>query len=182
MKALSINKDILEKFSSFTFLIGGLLIILGTVGILLPGVMSLGTAIFVAWILFTGGIFWAIHTYKNNPKNVMDWLKPILLLITGGLILSYPADSVAGVGLLLAIYLLMDAFGSFAIAQSIHPAKGWGMMAINGVMSVVLAVLFLIGWPATSLWLVGLYVGISLVFDGWALLVIGWTLRKERSL
>ena len=123
MKALSINKEILEKFSSYTFLIGGLLIAIGTIGILLPG-MSLGTAIFVAWILFTGGIFWAIHTYKNNQKNVMDWLKPILLLITGGLMLSYPVDSVAGVGLLLAIYLLMDAFGSFAIAQSIHPAKG----------------------------------------------------------
>ncbi|MGB8410606.1 MAG: hypothetical protein WCE58_11955, partial [Gallionella sp.] len=29
-------------------------------------------------------------------------------------------------------------------------------------------------WPATSLWLVGLYVGISLLFDGWARVAIGW--------
>jgi len=27
---------------------------------------------------------------------------------------------------------------------------------------------------------VGLYVGISLLFDGWALVAIGWTLRKGK--
>jgi uncharacterized membrane protein HdeD (DUF308 family) len=46
---------------------------------------------------------------------------------------------------------------------------------------VLLAALFMIGWPETSYWLVGLYVAISLVFDGWALLFIGWTLRKEEA-
>ena len=50
-------------------------------------------------------------------------------------------------------------------------------MVFNGVISALLAILFLIGWPATSLWLVGLYVGISLVFDGWALITIGWMSR-----
>ena len=51
-------------------------------------------------------------------------------------------------------------------------------MTFNGVISALLDTLFLIGWPGTSLWLVGLYVGISLLFDGWALIVIGWMLRK----
>jgi len=40
--------------------------------------------------------------------------------------------------------------------------------------------LLLIGWPATSMW-VGLYVGISLVFDGRALLMIGWSMKKENK-
>ena len=108
----------------------------------------------------------------------MAWLKPVLLLVVGGLMLVYPVTGVATLGLLLAIYLLMDAFGSFALAQSIHPAKGWGWMAFNGVISALLAALFLIGWPATSIWLVGLYVSISLIFDGWSLVTIGWVLRK----
>jgi uncharacterized membrane protein HdeD (DUF308 family) len=61
-----------------------------------------------------------------------------------------------------------------------HPAKGWGLMTFNGVVSALLASLFLIGWPATSLWLVGLYVSISLLLDGWALVAIGWMLRKGK--
>ena len=51
-------------------------------------------------------------------------------------------------------------------------------MVFNGLTSIGLAVLILIGWPATSLWLVGLYVGINLLFDGWALVAIGWSLRQ----
>ncbi len=181
MKTLPVDKNILEKFGSYTFLIGGLLIALGIGGVLLPNMMSLGVTIFFAWLLISAGILWAIHTYKNNPTHIMDWLKPVLLFITGGILLLYPIDGVASLGLLLSIYLLLDAFGSFSLAQSHYPTKGWVWMAFNGIVSTVLAGLFLVGWPETSLWLVGLYVAISLIFDGWALLFIGWILRKEKK-
>jgi uncharacterized membrane protein HdeD (DUF308 family) len=181
MNVSSADKKVLDKFGPFTLVTGILLVMLGTAGIILPGVMSLSTVIVVGWILLMGGILWAIHTFQYSPRNIMDWLKPVLLLIIGSLILFYPVKGVEVVGLLLAIYLLLDAMGSFALAQSIYPAKGWGSMTFNGVISALLASLFLIGWPATSLWLVGLYVGISLLFDGWALVAIGWALRKGKA-
>jgi uncharacterized membrane protein HdeD (DUF308 family) len=181
MSSFAANEKALDKFGPFTLIIGILLIVLGVVGVVLPGVMSLGTVVFVAWLLLTGGILWVVHTYKHSPTYLMHWLKPILLLVTGGLMLFYPLSGVAAVGLLLAIYLLLDAYGSFALAQMIRPARGWGWMSVNGVLSLLMALLFLIGWPSTSLWLVGLYVGISLVFNGLALAVIGWTLRKGAS-
>jgi uncharacterized membrane protein HdeD (DUF308 family) len=179
MNNLLIDDKITDKFGPYTLITGVLLVVLGTAGVVLPSVMSLGTAIFVAWLLLTGGALWAIHTFKHSPKHVMDWLKPALLFIIGGLMLLYPASGVAAVGLLLAIYLLLDAYGSFVLAQSIHPAKGWGWMTFNGVLSFLMALLFLIGWPSTSLWLVGIYVGISLLLDGWALVAIGLALRKN---
>ncbi|MGA8862911.1 MAG: DUF308 domain-containing protein [Gallionella sp.] len=180
MNALPLDKKILDKFGPYTLVTGILLIVLGTAGILLPGVMSLGTAIFAAWLLLIGGLFWALHTYQYDAKKFMNWLKPALLFGFGVLLLFFPMTGVAAVGLLLAIYLFLDAFGSFALAKSIRPTRGWGWMAFNGVMSFLLGTLFLIGWPVTSLWLVGLYVGISLVFDGWSLVAIGWMLRKGK--
>ena len=180
MNILPIDKKVLDKFGPYTLITGILLVVLGTAGILLPGVMSLSTALFVGWLMLIGGILWAVHTYQYGPNNVMDWLKPALLFIIGGLMLFYPVLGVEAVGLLLAVYLLLDAMHSFALAQSIYPARGWGWMTFNGVVSALLATLFLIGWPATSLWLVGLYVAISLLFDGWALVAIGWMLRKGK--
>ncbi len=179
MSTLPIDEKILDKFGRYTSITGILLVVLGTVAIFLPGVVSLGTAIFAAWLLLIGGVFWGIHTYQYDSKSVMSWLKPILLFSTGFLMLLYPISGVAAVGLLLAIYLLLDTFGSFALAQLIRPARGWGWMALNGIISALLATLFLVGWPATSMWLVGLYVGISLLFDGWTLIAISWTLRKD---
>ena len=194
MKPLPLDEKTLDKFGPYTLPIGILLIALGMAGIILPEMMSMGTAILVAWLLLVGGALWAVHTFKHNPAHVMDWFKPALLSVCGGLMLVYPASGVAAVGLLLAIYLVLDAYGSFAlaqtihytssilrgVAQTIHPAKGWGWMIANGILSFLMALLFLIGWPSTSLWLVGLYVGISLLFDGSALLAIGLALRRNK--
>lgn len=178
MVDMPIDEKFGSKFGAYTLITGILLIILGAAGFFLPGLMSLGTELFVAWLLIVGAIIWAIHTYKYSPRSVMDWIKPALLLMTGGLMLFYPLPGIAAVGLLLAIYLLLDAFGSFALAQSMHPSGGWGWMVLNGIVSLILALLFLIGWPTTSLWLVGLYISISLFFDGGALLAIGVIMRK----
>jgi len=170
------------NFGSYTTTTGVLLLVLGAAGIFLPGLVSLGTAFFIAGLLIIGGIIWSIHTYKYNAGSVMDWIKPALLFIIGSLILFYPLTGVAAVGLLLAVYLFLDAFGSFALAQLIHPVSGWGWMVFNGIVSLLLALLFLIGWPATSMWLVGLYISISLIFDGGALIAIGMAMRKADKL
>jgi uncharacterized membrane protein HdeD (DUF308 family) len=54
-------------------------------------------------------------------------------------------------------------------------------MIFNGVMDILLAGVFLWGWPQSSLWMVGLFVGISLIFDGWALIMIGRSLKRSAS-
>ena len=102
----------------------------------------------------------------------------MLLILTGGIMIYSPQAGVAAIGLFLALYLMLDAFGSFALAHAIHPARGWGWMAFNGVVSLLLALLFLVGWPVTSLWLVGLYIGISLFFDGTVLVALGLAARN----
>jgi len=181
MKTVSLNQQVVEKFGSYTFVIGTVLIVLGTAGVFLPDLMSLGTSIFFGWLLISASLFWAMHTFTNNPDHIMDWLKPALLLITGGILLFSPVTGIASIGLLLAFYLLMDAFGSFSLSQNLYPGNGWLWMTFNGLVSAVLAGLFLVGWPESSLWLVGLYIGISLIFDGWALVFIGWSLRKEKN-
>jgi uncharacterized membrane protein HdeD (DUF308 family) len=48
--------------------------------------------------------------------------------------------------------------------------RGWIWTLINGIISLVLAVIFLASWPFGSVWLVGLLVGVSLIIDGLALL------------
>ncbi|MGV6858481.1 MAG: HdeD family acid-resistance protein [bacterium] len=166
------------NFGKRTTIIGWILMIIGAIGMVLPQVMALQATLFIALLFLAGGIMWATHTFKYSRQQWGDWLKPILLIMSGGLMLFYPANGIAALGLLLAIYLMLDAFSSFTLAYGLHPLKGWGWMAFNGVLSLLLSVLFLIGWPETSVFLVGLYVAISLFFDGWSLLIIGRSLKQ----
>ncbi len=150
IKALKI-----PDFGKYSLVAGILLILLGTVGIILPQLMSLEATVLIASLLLVGGVFWLIHSFQARSKEWTEWLKPVLLLITGGLMIFYRMTGIATIGLLMAVYLLIDAYGSFMIAYSIKPKKGWPWMVFNGVVSLLLAFLFLIGWPASSLLLVG---------------------------
>ena len=179
MSLLLVNRGIETRFGRYTLITGVLLTVLGMVGIFLPNFIALGADIFIASLMIVGGTFWAMHTIKYSAKHVMDWIKPMLLLVSGGLMIVYPITGIATVGFLLAVYLLMDAYSSFMLGQSMYPTRGWGWMVFNGVISLILALLFLIGWPETSLWLVGLYIAISLFFDGTALLAFGLLMKKS---
>jgi len=174
--------DILQKplnsFGPYSMWIGVLLVLLGSVGIIVPTVMSLMTVGLVAGLMIGGSILWAIHTWGHNRGDFMDWLKPLLLLLVGLALALAPLPGVASLALLLAIYLALDAYSSFSFARNRYPEKGWGWMVFNSVTDVLLVGLFIWDWPQTSLLLLGIYVGVSLVFDGWALIAIGWALRK----
>ena len=170
MTGILSTKQEIPSFGKYTLITGILLIILGVIGIILPAVLALGTAIFFGWLLLIAGIIWAFHTFQYNRMNFLDWLKPFLLILFGCLITFYPLTGIAAVSLLLAIYLMMDSFGSFSLAKAIHPAKGWAWMTFNGIISFVLAFLFLISGPVSSMWLIGIYIGISLSSTGLFLL------------
>ncbi len=90
----------------------------------------------------------------------------------------YPTLGIATLGLLFAIYFFMDAFASFGLAYSLKPQKIWWLWLFNAITSLILGVLFVIGWPFSSIYLVGLLVGVSLFFDGIALLTGGMMVDK----
>ena len=53
------------------------------------------------------------------------------------------------------------------------PIKGWGWLVFSGAVAVILGVLILRDWPGTAQWLVGLLVGIRLIFAGWSMMMMG---------
>ncbi len=88
-----INEKILGKFGSYTFVTGILLVALGTLAVFLPRVVSLGIAIFAAWLLLIG---------------------------VGLLMLFYPVIGVAAVGMCISISLLLDGWALLAISWTLQ--------------------------------------------------------------
>lgn len=168
----------MDHFGKRSLIIGLILMLIGVIGIAAPWLIALQTALLIAALFIIGGVFWAIHTYQYGLGYWSDWIKPALLLVSGLLILIYPKGGVAVIGLLLAFYLLMDAVISFSMAFNLRPIPGWGWMAFNGTVSLLLALLFLVGWPESSMFMVGIFVAISLLIDGIVLAYFGWMQRR----
>jgi len=167
---MNLNKALVDTFKKYATVSGIIFVILGALGIIFPAVMTLTTLLFVTYLMLLAGIAAAIMTWKSNPRDWAGWLKSFTLVVVSLLMLFYPMEGAATLGLLLAVYFLTDAFAGFGLAFSLRPQKIWWLWLINAITSLALGVIFLVGWPFSSVWMVGLLVGVSLLFDGIALL------------
>ncbi len=172
------HQDLIDRFSKNSKIAGIIFLILGLLGIFFPVFMSLTSAIFFGWLLLFTGFFAGMHTYTTARGDWMGWLKTFILVVTGALVIVNPAPGIAALGIIFAVYFMFDAFSSTAVALNMRPAPMWWVVLLNGIISFALAIIFLVDWPMGSMVLVGLFVGISLFFDGIALLTLSNTVKK----
>jgi uncharacterized membrane protein HdeD (DUF308 family) len=164
----------LEQFELFrknAKTVGVILMVLGFLGAMFPVAASVTTLVFVSWLLIMVGVLTGYFTYVTDASDWRGWLKTLIFLGVGIYMMVSPATGIATLGLLFSIYFFMDAFSGFMMASSFYPNKGWGIWTINAILSLLMAMIFVIGWPHTSVMLIGLLVGFSLFFDGLALLM-----------
>ncbi len=177
-----INEDLFEKFGKNAKIAGAILALLGVIGIIFPGFMTMATVYFVSWLLLFGAFSTGYFTYMSDKRDWLGWLKVVLMFGVSLYMLFFPLSGAATLGLLFSIYFFMDAFAGVALASNQYPAKGWWLWALNGLLSFILGVIFVVGWPFNSLYLVGVFVGISIFFDGIALFSGGRFLQNMTKL
>ncbi|MBL0721727.1 MAG: DUF308 domain-containing protein [Sulfurovum sp.] len=170
---------LIDTFGKNAKIAGVIFIILGFIGILFPILFSYATVVFISWLMLFTGVLAAYFTYVTDRTDWAGWLKSLLLIGMGLYMLFSPLGAIATLGLLFSIYFFMDGFSGFAIASSLYPDKAWMLWTLNGIFSLIIGIIFIMGWPFTSTYLIGLLVGVSLLFDGFALFMGGKALEEN---
>ncbi len=68
--------------------------------------------------------------------------------------------------------------GLFRIAITVTVRfHGWVWALLNGVISVALGVMIWRDWPESAFWVIGLFVGIDMLFAGWAWVMTALAVR-----
>ncbi|MBF2078597.1 MAG: HdeD family acid-resistance protein [Synechococcales cyanobacterium T60_A2020_003] len=161
-----------------------LLILLGIAAIAMPGIASVTFTLILAWILLISGIVRIVKSFQSKPVRGF-WLNlvvGILYAITGLYILFNPV--IGTVSLTAALGILFIVEGIFEIIMSFQARPGgefsW-LVLLDGIITLILGILVWNQFPFSAIWLIGLYVGISLLFSGISLLVIALSARKTLS-
>ena len=174
----NIDKEKLKQFSTMSIIAGVLMTLAGIFAIINPLAGSVAFVIFLGALFITSGIIQGYITFKAHQKSLGAWFKVFLLFITGVLLLIWPGSGIAAVAILFAAYFFMDAFASFGMALDLRPLKGWGLAALNGILSLALGIVMLVGWPFNAPFTVGIIVGVSFLMDGIVLIYLGWLSKK----
>jgi uncharacterized membrane protein HdeD (DUF308 family) len=160
-------------------LLGVALIILGVIALGALWITTLATALVIGALLVVSGIAETIGAFWSRGWSgfFLHLLSGVLSIVVGLLFLRAPVDAVLALTLLLACLLMVG--GIFKIVAALSYRFGaWGWPLVSGIIDLILGVLICLEWPASALWVIGLFVGISLIFRGFNWIGVGMALRS----
>lgn len=150
---------------------GVLAIFVGCVAILVPAVASVGTAIFIGWILVVAGGFLAAaaFTARSIGTVFLRLLWALLTLLVGLWLVIEPRHGTLTLTLVLGVYFLFMGVTRTAVAFASRGREGAGLVGLSGIAGLLVGILILAELPSSADWAIGLLVGIDLIFAGWTL-------------
>ena len=94
--------------------------------------------------------------------------------------IARPLISAEAITILIAtLFLASGIFQLIAAVAVATPGRGW--QALDGIITFVLGLLVLAQWPASGFWVIGLLVGIDLVFYGCLWIALALRVRAARG-
>jgi uncharacterized membrane protein HdeD (DUF308 family) len=130
-------------------------------------------------LLLLGGVAEAVGAFWSRGWSgfFLHLLSGVLSIVVGVLFLRAPLDALLALTLLLACFLMVG--GIFKIVAALtYRFAAWGWSLAGGIIDVILGVLIWLEWPASGLWVIGLFLGINLIFRGFNWIALGLALRS----
>jgi len=149
-------------------LLGAALIIIGTIAISGAELMTMVSVMFFGWLLMLAGLFEIVHGFARRAWSgfFINLMGGALYAVAGLLMVTHPG--IAAVTLTLIIAMLLIVAGTFRIFVAFStPMHHRGWLILNGVISLFLGFGIMSSWPISGLWVIGLFIGIDMIFDGW---------------
>ncbi len=167
--------DFLEQHWQFILIEGLLFVLLGTTAIIIPQIFTVAIALFLGWLILFGGMIQMMRTlFFSSIPGFWLWLSiGLLQVILGLLLITNPLKGALTLTLLLLILFAVEGISKISLALLIKPLANWSWMLFSGVTALIFVVIILIGWSEVSHWVLGLFLGVNMVFLGWTLVKIG---------
>jgi uncharacterized membrane protein HdeD (DUF308 family) len=149
-------------------------IFLGLCAIVIPQVFTVATVIFLGWILLFGGIVQVGRSFMFSSMPGFGWwlFMGILQIIVGYLFITRPVAGAVTLTMLLTVFFALEGIAKIFIALMMRPLANWGLILFSGLTALIFALVILISWSESAQWLLGLFLGINMLFLGWSMVKI----------
>jgi uncharacterized membrane protein HdeD (DUF308 family) len=169
-----------QKNRGWFLALGILLIFAGTLAIIYDVAATLLSVLFFGWLLIIVGAIEAVQSFWQ-PKwggLFLHLMVGILAAVVGFHLVSSPTAGALVLTLVMAIYFMV--IGIFRTITAIAMRfPNWGWVLLSGVITFILGVLIKSQWPISGLWIIGLFIGIDMIFSGWSYVMLALAAQKE---
>lgn len=153
---------------------GIVLVVLGFLGIVLPRVSTLVAETWTALILISAGAAKVGYAFQTRAKGGFVWklLLGALYVATGIMLFVYPLTGVLTLTLLLGSFLLTEGVFNLILAFRLRPQTNWYWVLVDGIVTLGIGALIWFQWPFNAPWLLGTFVGASILFSGFSRIML----------
>src|SRR5262249_8824317 len=174
--------DVIERRSNTWFVLGAIvMVIAGVLAISLPLATTTVLSILLAWLLIAAGIghLIAAFRFESFASFVWELLVATAAIFAGAFMRTHPTMAPITLTFVLAILFLASGISEFALFFRVRSAPRSGWILLNAMVDIIIGLVVLRDWPANSLWLLGVLVGISLLVAGISRLVFSMKVRQR---
>ncbi|GGI84062.1 HdeD family acid-resistance protein [Legionella impletisoli] len=170
----------LRRSSGWLLALGVLFVILGCIGLGMVVGLTLVSVFFLGILLLIAGFSQLVDVFKSKDWHGSLWhaLIAVLYLIGGGVILYQPLLASTIITAIIASVLIIIGVIRLIMAFSLRGSSGWGWMLFAGIVAILLGVLILAQWPWSGLWVIGVFISVELIVNGWSYIFIALAIRK----
>jgi uncharacterized membrane protein HdeD (DUF308 family) len=166
----------------------GWIVALGVV-YLIAGIIALGSVVLatVASVLVVGvmmivaGVAEVINAFqiKTWGKFLLWLLLGVLYIVAGLIVFESPLLTAVLLTLFVGVALMVSGIMRIVLGFGMKAATPWIWVVLSGAITLLLGVLILSQWPAASLYVLGILLGVDLVFAGVGWIAAGLGLKKS---
>jgi uncharacterized membrane protein HdeD (DUF308 family) len=174
--------DSLKQHHRLFIIEGILFVILGMLAIAIPVIFTFGVELLFGAFLIVGGIFQEYRAYNlwKKPGFYMSLLTGILSLILGVVFIANPLNGVLTLTIMLMLYFFISGLFKIIMAFEMRSMAGWGWILTSGIIGIIMGAIIYSGWPGTALWVIGLLLGIDMLFFGISMLTLSSAIGPKK--
>ena len=102
----------------------------------------------------------------------------VVAIVAGVLILFDPFGGALALTAIIIALFIVEGITKIIAAFQHKSEPGWGWILFAGVLDLVLGVVLWAALPEDYMWVIGLLVGISLLFTGWTAVMLAAAMRR----
>jgi uncharacterized membrane protein HdeD (DUF308 family) len=163
-------------------MLGILLVLCGTTAIVVPPLTiayTLATVIVLGVLLMVAGIVTIVSSFWIGKWSgmLLHLLAGILYVVIGFIITERPGEATMLMTLFIAVTFIV--LGAFRIVSALAIRfPQWGWILFNGIITFLLGVVIYRHLRESALWVIGILVGVELIFNGWSWIMLALAVRK----
>jgi uncharacterized membrane protein HdeD (DUF308 family) len=169
-----------RKITGWYIAASALFIVLGIFAIIEPAVAALAVSRLVGWLLVFGGLVYLIGACtRRRVKEVIFQLAIGIIYLAGGRFsLTHPHLAMGTLTLLLGAVIMAGGAAEIVSYFQVKSADASAWMLFNAIITFFLGGMIWFHWPSSSVWTIGILVGLTLLMTGITRLMFAFTARK----